>query len=32
MPRLPRYILPGVPQHIISRGNNRHAIFAAEGD
>jgi putative transposase len=32
MPRLPRYILPGVPQHIIQRGNNRQAIFAAEGD
>jgi putative transposase len=32
MPRLPRYILPGVPQHIIQRGNNRQAIFAADGD
>ena len=32
MPRLPRYVLPGVPQHIIQRGNNRQAIFAADGD
>ena len=30
--RLPRYVLPGVPQHIIQRGNNRQAIFAADGD
>jgi putative transposase len=32
MPRLPRYVLPGVPQHIIQRGNNRQAIFACEED
>lgn len=32
MPRLPRYALPGVPQHIIQRGNNRQAIFACEDD
>lgn len=32
MPRLPRYVLPGVPQHIIQRGNNRQAIFAADCD
>lgn len=32
MARLPRYELPGVPQHVIQRGNNRQAIFAAEGD
>jgi len=32
MPRLPRYVLPGVPQHIIQRGNNRQAVFAADGD
>ena len=32
MPRLPRYVLPGVPQHIIQRGNNRQAIFACEDD
>lgn len=25
-------MLPGVPQHIIQRGNNRQAIFAADGD
>ena len=27
MPRLPRYILPGQPQHVIQRGNNRESIF-----
>ncbi len=32
MPRLPRYVVPGGPQHIIQRGNNRQAIFAAKGD
>ncbi len=28
MARLPRYVLPGVPQHVIQRGNNREPIFA----
>jgi len=28
MPRLPRYTVPGQPQHVIQRGNNRSAIFA----
>ena len=32
MARLPRYNLPGVPQHVIQRGNNRQAIFATESD
>lgn len=32
MPRLPRYVLPGQPQHVIQRGNNRNAIFAADAD
>ena len=32
MARLPRYNLRGIPQHVILRGNNRSAIFAAEGD
>jgi len=32
MARLPRYSLPGVPQHVIQRGNNRQPIFAAEAD
>ena len=32
MARLPRYIIPGQPQHVIQRGNNRQAIFAAEAD
>ncbi len=30
--RLPRYALPGQPQHVIQRGNNRESIFAADGD
>ena len=32
MARLPRYVIPGQPQHIIQRGNNRQNIFAADGD
>jgi len=32
MPRLPRYVLPGQPQHVIQRGNNRCPIFVAEED
>lgn len=27
MPRKPRFVLPGVPQHIIQRGNNREPCF-----
>ena len=27
MARLPRFILPGQPQHVILRGNNRTEIF-----
>ncbi len=30
--RLPRYALPGRPQHVIQRGNNRSAIFAVDAD
>ena len=32
MARLPRYVIPGQPQHIIQRGNNRQIIFAADAD
>ncbi len=32
MARQPRFILPGYPQHVIQRGNNRHVIFADEAD
>ena len=32
MARLPRYVIPGQPQHIIQRGNNRQAIFLADAD
>jgi putative transposase len=32
MPRQPRYSLPGLPQHVIQRGNNRQAVFFEDGD
>jgi putative transposase len=32
MPRLPRYVLPGQPQHVIQRGSNRCPIFVADED
>jgi REP-associated tyrosine transposase len=32
MARLPRLTVPGYPHHIIQRGNNRQAIFAASAD
>ncbi|HFD33277.1 MAG TPA: transposase [Gammaproteobacteria bacterium] len=32
MARLPRFVLPGHPQHVIQRGNNRQVIFCAESD
>ena len=32
MARLPRYFVPSQPLHIIQRGNNREAIFAADDD
>ncbi len=32
MPRRPRFCPKNVPAHIIQRGNNRQAIFAAESD
>ena len=32
MSRLPRYVIPSQPQHIIQRGNNRQVIFAADAD
>ena len=27
MPRLPRFNLPDIPQHVVQRGNNRQAVF-----
>jgi len=30
--RLPRFVLPGHPQHVIQRGNNRQIIFCSECD
>ena len=32
MPRPPRFVIPGLPQHVIIRGINRHPIFIAEED
>ena len=32
MARLPRYVLPGQPHHVIQRGNNRQIIFNVDGD
>lgn len=32
MARLPRLIVPGQPQHVIVRGNNRSDIFCADAD
>lgn len=32
MARLPRLDLPGVPQHVVQRGNNRAACFADDED
>jgi len=32
MARLPRFIIPGQPQHVIQRGNNRQAIFCSDRD
>ena len=32
MPRKPRFYLPGVPAHVIQRGNNRQAVFFSDDD
>ena len=32
MARRPRFVLPGVPQHVIQRGNNREPCFFSEED
>ena len=32
MARKPRFVLPGIPQHVIQRGNNREPCFYAEAD
>ncbi len=32
MPRKPRMYLPGVPAHIVQRGNNRDACFFSDDD
>lgn len=32
MPRLLRFAAPGIPQHVIQRGNNRSAMFVSAAD
>ena len=32
MPRQPRMDLPGVPQHIVQRGNDRQPTFFTDAD
>jgi len=32
MPRKPRMYLPGIPCHVIQRGNNRQTCFFAQHD
>lgn len=32
MARLPRFVLPGFPQHVLQRGNNRQQILFEEAD
>ena len=32
MTRLPRFVIPGQPQHVIQRGNNRDVIFVTDED
>lgn len=32
MPRKPRFVIPGVPQHVIQRGHNREPCFYAPDD
>ncbi len=32
MPRKPRFIIPGVPVHVVQRGRSREAVFHQEHD
>jgi putative transposase len=32
MPRKPRMYLPGVPSHVVQRGNNRDVCFYCDDD
>jgi putative transposase len=32
MPRVARIVLPGLPHHVVQRGNNRHAVFFVDAD
>lgn len=32
MARLPRYLIPDVPRHLIQRCNNRQVVFAGDED
>ena len=32
MPRTPRVVIPGVPHHVVQRGNNRQDVFFTDAD
>jgi putative transposase len=32
MPRIARLVIPGIPHHVIQRGNRRQPVFFSEGD
>lgn len=32
MPRKPRFVIPGVPLHVVQRGNSREPVFFADAD
>ena len=32
MARLPRSVIPGLPVHVVQRGNNRQAVFFSDSD
>ena len=32
MPRKPRFFVPGLPAHVVQRGNNRQAVFFEDID
>ncbi len=32
MPRKPRFVVPGLPMHVVQRGNNRNPVFFDEQD
>ena len=32
MPRKPRFVIPGVPLHVVQRGHSRGAVFFEDAD